>query len=183
MKRNKDLGFNTALCGVCAALAMVLMFLSSVIPTMTYALPAAAGALMAVIVIEVNKKWAVCTYAAVSALCLIMIPAKDASLIFVMFMGYYPILKSVLERKIKNRTACMAVKIAVFTAAVVGYYEVLVRVFADPELLDDSAELGKYGLWLLFAASEVIFVIYDLALSRLISVYFNWFRKKFLRRK
>ena len=48
----------TAIGGIIAALSIVLMLLTSAIPTLTYAIPAIAGLLLVVIVIEVNKKWA-----------------------------------------------------------------------------------------------------------------------------
>ncbi len=179
MKKNSSGA--AALCGVCSALAMVFMFSTAVMPVLMYTMPAAAGALLAVIVIEVNKRWAVSCYAAVSLLSLIIVPSKEATLLFILFLGYYPILKSQLE-KIKNKPLAMACKIGVFTVSAVVYYQVLLRLFSDAELLEDTAEMGRWGLLILLAAAEAVFVVYDIALTRLISMYYNWFRKKILRR-
>lgn len=48
----------TALGGIVAALSVTMMFLTAVIPTLTYALPAAAGILLMIVVIEIDKRWA-----------------------------------------------------------------------------------------------------------------------------
>ena len=64
MTQNSKKSSKTAVGGVITALSIVLMFLTSVIPTLTYALPAAAGFLITLIVIEIDKKWALGVYAA-----------------------------------------------------------------------------------------------------------------------
>ena len=179
--KNSKISFTVALGGITAALSLLLMFMAAIVPVLTYAMPAAAGALMAVIVIEINKKWAVTTYAAVAVLSLILVPSMEASLLFAAFMGFYPILKSVLE-KIKKRAVRLGLKLIVFNVSMIVYYQLVIRFVSDAELLEDSGDLGKYGLLILLAAANVVFVVYDLALTRLISMYYNWFRKKFLRR-
>lgn len=82
-----------------AALSVALMALVSIIPNLELALPAISGLFVAVIVIEVDKKWALGVWAAVSLLSLIVVPNKAAAIIYAVFFGYYPVLKSVLESK------------------------------------------------------------------------------------
>lgn len=178
---NNNLSFNVALGGVCAALALVLMLATSVFPVLDFAIPAAAGALMAVIVIEINKKWAFMTYAAISAVSLLVVPSKEAGLLFAAFLGYYPIIKSIFEKQ-KNKYVQLALKLGVFNAAIVVYYQLTLRLVTDAALMEEAESFGKYGLAVLWLAANVVFVIYDIALTRLISMYYNWFRKKFLRR-
>lgn len=180
MNKNNS-SFNVALGGVCASLALVLMLVTAVVPVLDFAMPAAAGVLMAVIVIEINKKWAFISYIAISVLSLLIVPSKEVGLLFAMFLGYYPILKSLCE-KIKNRTFQWASKLAVFNVAVISYYLVTVNVLSSTELMEEAGEFGRYGLWTLLAAANAVFVVYDIALTRLISMYYNWFRKKYLRK-
>ena len=80
----------TALGGIVAALSVTMMFLTAVIPTLTYALPAAAGVLLIIVVIDVDKKWAFGVYAAVSLLSLLVLPDKEAAVMYVFFFGHYP---------------------------------------------------------------------------------------------
>ena len=81
MTQNSKKSSKTAVGGVITALSIVLMFLTSVIPTLTYALPAAAGFLITLIVIEIDKKWALGVYVAVSLLSVLLIADKEAAVI------------------------------------------------------------------------------------------------------
>ena len=87
-----------ALCGMMAALCMLLMFMTGLIPFATYAIPALAGILMIVIVVETNAKWALLVYIAVSLLSIFITPDREAAMMFIAFFGHYPILKLYLER-------------------------------------------------------------------------------------
>lgn len=66
----------TAIGGIIAALSIVLMLLTSAIPTLTYAIPAIAGLLLVIIVIEVNKKWAFGVYFVVACSRCCLLPIK-----------------------------------------------------------------------------------------------------------
>ena len=99
MKREMKKTSKIALSAVFAALSVALMALVSIIPNLELALPAISGLFVAVIVIEVDKKWALGVWAAVSLLSLIVVPNKAAAIIYAVFFGYYPVLKSVLESK------------------------------------------------------------------------------------
>lgn len=178
---NKNTSFNVALGGVCSALAVVFMLVTAVVPVLDFAMPAAAGFLMAVIVIEINKKWAVVSYVTVSVLSLLLVPAKEVGVLFVLFFGYYPILKAILEKP-KNMTTQWILKLLVFNTAVVCYYFVAIKLFTGEALMSEVGDFGKYGLLVLLLVANVVFVMYDIALTRMISMYYNWFRKKFLRR-
>ncbi len=179
MKNNSS--FNVALGGICGALAVMSMLVTAIVPVLDFAMPAIAGSLMAIIVIEINKKWATVTYAAVSLVSLLIVPSKEVSLLFVMFLGYYPILKSLFER-LKSQFAQWIFKIGLFNVAVVIYYYMTVNLISSTELMSEAEEIGKYGLWALLVVANVVFVIYDIALTRVISMYVNWFRKKYLRK-
>ena len=86
-----------ALCGVIAALCIVLMLLSGLIQIASIAIPALCGILLIVIVLELSAKWALCVYAAVSVISLLLVADKEAAVMFAAFFGYYPILKAKLD--------------------------------------------------------------------------------------
>ena len=50
------------------------------------------------------------------------------------------------------------------------------------ELLDDLGDFGRYTALILLALGNVIFVIYDMALTRHYTLYIRWFRPRILRR-
>ncbi len=167
----------TAICGMIAALSVVIMMLT-VIPVMTYAAPAFAGILLMVVVIEINKKWAFGVYVAVSILSLLLAADKEAAVMYVAFFGYYPIIKAVLESKLP-RVLEWITKFLIFNVTMVASYFVLIRVFGLS--MDDMNELGKYGPLVLLAMGNVVFLVFDIAITRLATLYLLKWQKKFRR--
>lgn len=47
---------------------------------------------------------------------------KEAVVYYIMFFGYYPIIKGAIEGKIKTRAVQFVLKYAVFNAAVIGAF-------------------------------------------------------------
>lgn len=82
-----------------AALSMVVMMLTGLIPMGEFALPAIAGMFLIPIVTEIGCGAAWLTYGAVSLLSLIAAPSKECALYYVLFLGCYPLIKSFLERR------------------------------------------------------------------------------------
>ena len=74
----KNSTFRVAFCGIIAALALVLMLLTSLVPIGTYAFPCFAGIFIAAVVIEYGWKWGLGVYAVVSVLSLFLAGDKEA---------------------------------------------------------------------------------------------------------
>ena len=157
-----------ALGGLLTALGVVLMFLTGLIPIGTYALPAIAGVLLIVAVIEIGAKWAWMIYAAVAVLSLLFAADKEAALLFVLFFGYYPVLKSFLER-ISNKVLSWISKFAVFNVAAVACFFLAVNFLQLPE--DSFTVFGIYLPWVFLILGNAVFLIYDIALSGLVATY------------
>lgn len=174
--------FRVALGGICAAVCLLLMFCSTFLPGLSYAIPVFAGVLMVVMIVETDSKWALATYCAVSLLCVFITPNIEASLLFILFMGYYPILQYWLSKQ-KNKLFVRGVKLLSFNAAIVIYYNLFKFIFTSVDMLEGTEFFGKYALPLLWAEAELCFIIYDRFLTMLVEVYITWFRKKILRRK
>lgn len=170
----------TALGGVIAALSLVLMLISAVIPFLTYVLPALAGMILMIMVIEIGRKWAAVAYVAVSILSLLILTDKETAVMYAAFFGYYPIAKSIIEEKLSHVMEIIA-KFALFNAAVLAAYGLLIFVFKIPiEGLDD---FGKWTIPILLIAANVVFYLFDFTLSRLVTIYLirwrRYFRKLF----
>ena len=108
-------------------------------------------------------------------------PNKEAAVLFAGFFGYYPILKGVLER-IKRRQLEWILKILVFNMAVVLSYLAVVYLFGITEVLEDFGAFGKWGIAAFWLAGNSVFVLYDIVLTRLIGMYFHYFKPKFLKK-
>ena len=178
--RNK-LALRISLGGITTAICLALMFCTGMFPMLDYTIPAFAGFLMVIMIVEAGAKWAFVTYASTSALCLIITPNYEASMMFIMFMGYYPILKFYLDR-IKHRALSWVIKYLVFNAAIILFYYVSMYLITSEELMEDMNMFGRYTIYILWAAANVCFLVYDYLLGQLIELYVNWFRKKILKR-
>ena len=177
----KKLSYKVALGGVIASIAIFIMFLTGFGPFLTYLCPMCAGALLVMIVIEVSRKWAFATYVAIALLCVFITPDKESAMLFIFLFGYYPILKSILE-KTKSRILEWIIKIAVFNVSVVSAYWLIINVFGMGQVLDSLGEWGKYGVLIFLGLANFAFVMYDYALSGIVDSYIKWFRPKFLRK-
>ncbi|MBR5540036.1 MAG: hypothetical protein IKU56_01490 [Clostridia bacterium] len=172
MKRTSHI----ALGGIFSA-ASVMVLLLTIFPFATYALPPLAGAFLIPLVIECGKKWALCAYAAVSLVALLIVPDIEAKVLFIAFFGYYPIVKATLEL-IGSRVLEWLTKLLIFNVAAVGGYTVLIWIgFSLDAFRIEGIALPLYGFVLLFLlAGNGIFVIYDIGLTRFLPLYFSRFQ-------
>ncbi len=170
-----------AWCGMMGALASVCLLLT-VFPFATYALPALASVFLLPVVIECGRRWAVAVYAVVSVLSFLIAPDMEARMLFVLFFGYYPIVKSWTESHCRRVTEWVC-KLGVFNVAVVAAYAILSAVGFSLEVFAVSGialPLGVF-LFIFLLLGNVVFVLYDIALTRLLPLYFGRFRPLFLR--
>ena len=178
----KKTSYKVALGGVLSAVALFIMFTTGLAPFLTYVAPMFAGMLSIMMMVEVSYGWAFLTYAAVSVLCILVTPDREAAFLFIFFFGYYPIVKGLIE-KMKLSVVRWIVKFAVFNVSTISCYFIIINFFGMEEVFDSLNELGKYSLLIFWAAANFTFVIYDLFLNSAAVVYTKWFRTKFLRKK
>lgn len=178
MNKRKQITFKVALGGVTAALSILIMMLAGVTSTLVYAIPMLVGALLIVLVIETGKGFATAVYVAVSVVSLLILGNKEPAVMYVAFFGYYPIIKSLLEKHLKS-FLCWIIKIIIFNVAMVVAYLSVTKIFMIS--FEDVEAFGKWALPLLLLAGNVVFVMYDVLLTRLVSIYFyRW--QKYLKR-
>ena len=167
----------TAMGGMIAALSLTIMLLTAVIPYLQYALPAMSGALLVLMVIEINKKWALCAYAAVSILSFLILPDKETAMMYLAFFGLYPVMKPLFESKISNNKLCWIVKAIFFNIMIIAAYCVIIYVFGIP--LEEMDELGIWGIPLLLVLGNVMFILYDICITRFVTLYLHRWQRKF----
>ena len=155
----------------------VACLLLTVFPFATYALPALASVFLLPVVIECGTRWAAAVYVAEVLLALLITPDMEAKLLFVAFFGYYPIIKSLTER-LKSRPLEWVCKLLVFNGAVVAAYAILSVVgFSLDVFRVAGVSFPLWGFLLAFLlAGNAVFVLYDIALTRLLPLYFHRFQ-------
>lgn len=162
-----------ALCGIISAMAIVVM-LMAYFPYLTYALPALAGCLSIVLVIECGAKYAFLSYVVVAALGF-LICEKEAWLFYTVFFGYYPIIKMFIE-KINKRLPEWIIKLLVFNIAFTVFYFLSTYVLGIS--MDDFGAFGDFAVAIFFICGNVMFIFYDIAFTGVISMYYKKYHAK-----
>lgn len=165
--------------GVSAALCLILMFMTGMIPFSSYLLPAAAGVVLVAVSAEMGVASALLVYVAVALLSLLIVPDQEAKLLFILFLGYYPMLKPYLER-LPKLVAILA-KLALFNVIILLFYYMTLYVLGIPDILDGWGDFGKYTGYVVAAIANFTFIMYDFLLSQVLYIYKNWLRKRLLR--
>ena len=167
-----------AICGIVASLSLVLIISAAVFPFLELALPAVAGALIIFMVIEVDKKWAFGVYSAVAILAMLLVANKEVAVMYLAFFGYYPILKAVIEKKLP-KVLDWVTKIFAFAGTMTLAYWLMMKFMGVT--IDEMEEFGLMAIPLLLGLGIFAFVMYDIALTKFITLYMIKWRKYFKR--
>ena len=116
-------------------------------------------------------------YGAAALLAPFIVPDYEAAMMFVVFMGYYPIIRPSLH-KIPIRLLRMLTKGLLFNTAVIAGYWVIIQFLGLSFLLDGNTGSVNMALGFMLLMGNVIFVLYDLAIQNIYRAYTHVFRKR-----
>lgn len=167
--------------GIFSALCVVLMFFTGIIPFGTFFLPMAAGAMLLPIVVELGHKPAAAAYVSVSLLCLLTVPDRQAVMVFVAFFGYYPLAKQKLEM-LPHRVIEYLCKLLLFNAGMAGGLAVMAYLLGVTQVLQGMGDFGRYTSAIFLIVGNIMFVLYDIALTKYYTLYIRRLRHKILRK-
>ena len=149
-----------------SALGVVLLYIGSLVEALDLSAAVLASLACIIAVIEYGKgaPWAV--YGVTSVLSLILLPVKTPAAFYAIFFGFYPILKEKIERR--PRLLQWVIKEAIFNVALVimGFAVYFLSTTGDNLLLENPLIIAATVVM-----AELAFVLYDIALTRLISFY------------
>ncbi len=159
-----------AVCAMLSALGVVILGIGSVISVMDISMAVIASLFCVFAVIEYGgaAPWLVFLVTGVLSL---LLPQKAPAAMYLLFFGYYPILKEKLEKRPK--AVAWILKEAVFQVALVAMLLLYHFLF----MASGTTPWTMYVLLALIA--EIVFPIYDIALTRLITLYLFRLRKRF----
>lgn len=178
MNKRKQLSYKVALGGVIAALSLLLMLVAGVTTSLVYAIPMMTGAFLMVLVIEFGARFAVLEYIAISIASILLLGNKEAAIMYVAFFGYYPIIKSFIE-KISHKLLSWIIKYIIFNVSMIVSYFIVSKIFMIT--FDDLEGFGRYAMPVLLLIGNILFVTYDIMLTRLVTVYiYKW--QKYVKR-
>ena len=146
-----------------AALGVVLLLLTGVMPAGKLGLMAIASLPVCAALMMYGRAWAAGVFAVTAILGFLLFPGTTA-IGYALFFGYYPIAKSVFER-VRGAWQPWALKLALFAAAFGAYWFLARALFSGADEL-----LPWYALFLIGA---VVFFVYDWCYSLIIRFYLD----------
>lgn len=152
----------TALCGVMTALSVVLMSVTTIIPVFMYVVPIVTGIIVLIVADVSNKKWGIGVYFATSVLSLLLVTDKEAVLTYVLFFGFYPLIREYVQKLPKLLSRIVKLILFNCSAVLIGVAGVLVFGVSAEEY----KELGKATIPLLLGLANIVFLLYDAILTR-----------------
>jgi len=147
-----------------AALQLVLLYLGTLLPSWKLASVAVAGVITAAVLIECGPVSSVLAYVAVSVLGIVLLPQKALGFLYLVFFGYYPLIKSLAEH-VHSRVLEWIAKLAVFNVACTICFAAVRFGFVTDVALPEAA------VWLLWLGLNGVFLVFDFGLSKLIALY------------
>ena len=169
-QRRQSFDKRIVISAVLVALSVIILYLGCAIEVLDLTMSAIVSLLVVVIVIELGYKYAWFAYLATSVLSLLLLPQKTPAIFYACFMGFYPIIKSHTER-INSAILRWTIKLVAGNVALIAMLW-LICLFVPNEF---------EGGWMLVAAyilGITAFVMYDIALTKLITLYFARIRDR-----
>ena len=160
-----------AVCAMLSALGVVMLGIGSVISVMDISMAVIASLFCIFAVIEYGgaSPWLVFIVTGVLSL---LLPQKAPAAMYLLFFGYYPIIKEKLEKH--RKAVAWFLKELIFQVALIVMLLLYHFVFMAP---------GTTYPWTIYVvlafAAEIVFPIYDIALTRLITLYLFRLRNRF----
>lgn len=153
--------------GILVALTLVILYATSILPISTLSILTIASCLIPISIIRTSIKSAVLVYIASSILSFFLVPTNIA-LYYTLFFGVYGIIKCFIE-KLRNMPIELLLKLISFNILLFIMYFVITNFLGIFNL--------KYPLYLLWGIGQISFLIYDYALTLIISFYLNRIQK------
>ena len=149
------------------AFSVIFMYIGTVSPRGSAGFMAAASLFTVAAVIQCGRISGICVFAVSSVIGLLLLPDKTPAMFYVLFLGYYPVVKSVCER-LEKHVFSWIIKLAVFNAALTAMF-FFFRVLLTVGFMEKLTGAGLCAaVYLIFNA---VFILYDIGLSRLIGLY------------
>lgn len=152
-----------------SALGVVLLYMGALIEVIDISMAVIASLLCVFAVIEYGGSAPWLVFAVTGVLSLLLSP-RTPSMMYVVFFGYYPILKEKLEAR--GKKISWIFKEVIFNVALVIMLVLLKTLFMA------TADIPIELVVIAVVLAELVFVLYDFALTRLISLYIFKIRSK-----
>ena len=161
------LGKKVSFLSISVVLCVLFLVIASYIPTNTAFFTLFSTCFVMLSVYEYGISGGIMTYFASALLSFFLAPDKQVWLMFTAFFGFYPVIKSLIERL--NRIVIeWIIKIVVGIAFFYALIQLFIKLFSDFEVGINS--------FVLMIIAGVVYVVYDVALSFFLQFYLQRIR-------
>ena len=154
--------------GICAALSIIMLMLSSVIPNLKLAFLFASSIIVGICLLRYKLATTLACYIATSVIAIFILPNKFIGMAFFVLFGNYPIIKLYIE-KTKNIIVEYVVKFAVANIYLIAVYVILRAL--------ESYSIFDFNIYLLYFVGIVLLLFYDLTFSFVINAFYKSYYK------
>ncbi len=173
------------LSAVLAAMGVVILIIGAFFEVLDLSMAAIASFFCIFAVIEMGRGYPWMIYAVTGVLSIIIVPNGLGGWFYLLFFGYYPIIKEKVEKLFKP--LAWILKFLTFNLSITVYifilyflffndFQILINEFSNLFLGDVS---NTAIIAVVYAIFNFIFFIYDIALTNLITLYILKLRRKF----
>lgn len=149
--------------GLYTALSLLFIYLSNILPTNKFFILIIVSCIIPISIITTNLRNSITIYAATSLLSLLLLGIKLNVLSYIIFFGSYGFIKYYIE-KINKLPIEILLKLLFANMCAVIIYLIYKLIFVV-----DIIAATKFPIALLMIAVEIIFLLYDYALTLFIS--------------
>lgn len=159
-----------ALGGVLAAFTVLSLYISAILPANKFFFFGLSSVFIAVVLVETGVKNGWVFYAATTLLALLVLPDKLHVIPYALFFGIYGIVKYYAE-KVKKFVVEFIIKLFYFNLTIIPSFLLAGRATGLP-----ASE--RFPWWILLAAANAAFLVYDYAFTVFIRFYFKRLKTK-----
>lgn len=173
----------TALGGMMVALSVIVM-LPTIFESFSMVLPLVASVMILFCVIELNKSWALAVYAVTSLITLLILPNKEGAVMYLVFFGYYPIIKALLERKRLPRLIEYIIKFLIYNCAMIASFFISTKVLGVPYdqfmgIENPNSFFARHAAVILLLVANIVLIPMDYFLTSCATLYVRRLQKQF----
>ena len=157
-----------AFCGMLCALGVLLLLLGGVLAVLSYAAPVFCGLLVLCALERCGRAYAWSLYGATALLGILLCVQREGALFFAVFAGYYPMFRRFLEGRVRAKPLRLLLGLLLFNGALLALSLLMTLAFfgGSSLLAEAPVFLALYAL-----LSDLLFLVYDLLLGRLATVF------------
>ena len=156
-----------------SALSVAILYLGSFVEILDLSAAVAASLFSAVMVIEYGKGTPWSVLGVTSLISVIILSVKLPGLMYALFFGYYPIVKEYIE-KIRSKALSWLLKLIIFACATA-----LLLLLSKLFVAEVDIPAGPVMTGMFIALSAIMLILYDIALTRVITYYIFRLRHRF----